>query len=470
MRQRISVFIAILFSLYPIHNSTAAKYSEETLAASGIITKDGMYFCAPRQSYIRPYDTSDDVEECAYANEAQRICSQSLNTKWLSGRCFCPEQNQYLEVDPRGVYVIKRRRLKDRDSSAALKALTSSVAGCSSFKPRVNPYGRSVILEKTKAGFTVKLNSGANWDDRSDVPGEQGSPHFPTKIASVLNLPLGFGYNISGSPVLPTFEILVSNLKKVTHDVSFFEVDGELTGREYLQEFINGRLPIARIENTGDATYFLHDLNFHVSSLILLPSEIRNLAQKQTKYLLDFIDYFTDQYPKEWAKSDFKLMMQKLLEDQVRRVDSATGILTQELYHLLENESSLYDFLNTLSKMNRYEKSDLHSSLMAITDGGNRFCEKRSVKDFLEERKYQVLLAFEEEDITSQRIFEIALASYIKTKESDPEFTNEIPIETYDKIYRDQSGQLGISAVELLVKRIEQLHIAEILEPATKSN
>jgi hypothetical protein len=64
----------------------------------------------------------------------------------------------------------------------------------------------------------------------------------------------------------------------------------------------------------------------------------------------DFIDYFSYQYPREWAKPQFKLLMSNLIEEQINRIDVAIGNLTQRLYDLIRNETSFSTFLNTLSQ------------------------------------------------------------------------------------------------------------------------
>jgi Fe-S cluster assembly iron-binding protein IscA len=450
-------YVFCLIVAFSAISASAEMYDDDKLTSSGVSMKDGMYYCDALGSYIRPYTRNSDVDECGYATEAQKICSSSPNTRWISGRCFCPERNQYLDSNPRGRYNIDRKKLDAPDAHSSLQSLGVSVNSCPEFIPRKNPYGRSVKLVPNENSFIVdKINPIHQWDNRDDFPGEQGNPNFPALLASKLGISIGFGYDENGLPVIPKFDTLITQLKKIKSDATFFEVNGELSGREYLENFMNNRLPIARISDTGDATYFLHDINFHAMALILIPQKIRELAQKETNYLLDFIDYFSTQYPEEWSKPQFKLMMQKLIEDQVSQIDAGTGNLVQSLYMLLKNETSFSNFLSALSLMNRHEKAQLHFRLMAITGGSNGFAEERSVKECLKNKKYLVHRAFEEENKTDQSIFEDALFAYIRSKESVPEFVNQIQVDHYKDIYWGKPSQHG-SAVDLLIERLHQL-------------
>lgn len=132
-------------------------------------------------------------------------------------------------------------------------------------------------------------------------------------------------------------------------------------------------MPLAKIDSFNDATFYFHDLDFHLFSLLLLPKEILQLAQKQTQHLLDFIDYFSDNYPEEYKQHKFKLMMQKLIEDQINRIDLATGQLSLHLFELLKKETSLEQFFKNISSDNCI----LHRYLMGITDGNNGFTKKK---------------------------------------------------------------------------------------------
>lgn len=428
----------------------AGMYSQEKLTASGVTLKDGMYHCEPLGIYVRPYDTNTDVEECAYALAAQKICSSNSHTRWKSGRCFCPEQNRYLDKNPRRESKIKRRKLNGSRAPAALESLAALVDRCTEFTPRTSPYGRSVTLAPHENGYVLqKTTSDGHWDNREDFPGEQGNPRFPVRIASILGLPLGFGYDVSGALIFPTFAGLIANLAKIDTDISFYETDGELTGRRYLEEFIAGRLPIAKIEDSGDATFFLHDLDFHMSILIF-PKEIRELAQKQTDHLLAFIDYFTKQYPLEWQKPQFKLMMQRLIENQIARIDIATANLTQLLFALLKTQTSLSTFLENISR-NSIEKITLHFFVMELTS------DLRSVPDFLKSTLQLTFSAFEKNDKESEELYKNALFSYLRTKESEPDFISQMKIAKSHYFYWSNPARFGPSATDLFIERLCQL-------------
>jgi hypothetical protein len=447
--------LKILFAAICGIQSLGKIYSPETLVSSGVSMRDNMYYCESLKSYIKPNDDSDDVKDCQEALRTQKICSESAHTSWVSGRCFCPELNRYFPIRAKPVYGMKIK-LNEDEFSSRLKTLSTSVQSCHEFQPREYPFGRSVYLSPINGGFKVeKISQENQWDNRADTPGEQGNPHFGAKIASMLGLDLGFGYD-GEIPLVPDFKTFTKKLAKISKDVSFFEVDKAFTGREYLENFIRGRHPIARIEANKDVTYFLHDMNFHALAFMLLPEPIRELSKLQTYYLLDFIDDFSTKNA-EINKPQFKLMMQKLIEDQVGRIDVGSGNLVQFLYDMAQKETSFASFLSTLANLDRQKRSDLHESLMAITDGQNGFSEKKSVVQFLKAKQYLVLHAFDESDRRGMEIFKNALLDYIDSKASVREFNEEIAVDSYGNMRMNNEYKPGISAVELFIERIHLL-------------
>lgn len=438
-----NIILAIFF-LYQAQ-LCAKPYEAKKLADNGVTMHEGMYYCEALNWYVRPYVEREDVQICAYATRAKKICQENPNTRWVSGRCFCPEQNKYLGKTKREDNNLIRMSMKESDASKTLLELSQEVKGCLPFIKRERPFGRSVYLEPHEGFYTVKkFNDQSSWDNREDIPGEQGDANFGAIIASKLNLPLGYGY-INKEPFIPTFETLNENLRSLKCDVSFFQSDGALSGRQYLEGFIAGMLPIARIEESQDATFMLHDLNFHAPALVLMPKKIRELAQRQTWYLLDFINDFNDRYPRTGEKPQFKLMMQKLIEGQVERIDLATGNLTQKLARLLKYEPSTHSFLDRLSRMEVEDRQKLHSVIMSITELGD-FGEKKSVKKFLEVRKYEVLLGFDNDEQGDIIFFQKALDNYIERNEYNREFIDELNAE-----------EIVRSAVDQLIERISWL-------------
>jgi len=149
-------------------------------------------------------------------------------------------------------------------------------------------------------------------------------------------------------------------------------------------------------------------------------------------------------------------MGQKLIKNQIARLDAATGNLTLHLFKLVKKEASLAAFLT--GEQNWDSKRELHEHLMAITDGLNGFSEKRSVKRFLEDKLCYGLKAFERdgEDI---RLYTKALSTFIKINADKLDFIDEIKIDTYVNLYHKTPGKFGISAIDLLVRRLHELKI-----------
>lgn len=432
----------------------------DDLMAGGIIMKDGMHYCDPLSSYVKP--TEDELMACAFAVNAKIICSFSPNTRWISGRCFCPEQNKYFD-EMQNEYEGSRTKITDPNAESLLNSLSSSVKRCPSFKPRKNPFGRSVVLLPTETGFKVESPSGL-WFNLDDKPGEQGNPHWPATIARVLGIDLGFG-NENGMPLMPDFKTLVRQAKKIAPDIGFFEVDGQLSGEEYLKAFVRGKLPIARIEPNGDATFLLHDMSFHAMALALLPEEIRKLAQRQTFYLLDFIDYFSEHYQEEYKQPKFKYLMQMLIENQVKRIDVATGRLTQNIYDRLRREKSWENFSASFMELSCLERGLFQSEFMAITSatmvGPD---EKRSVKRFLKDIYYWSWAVFDwENEYNEMQIFKEALSAYIVSQEKTFKFAHEIEIDSTDDIYNNRPPKFGRSAVDLFIGRVNSLRRASVI-------
>jgi hypothetical protein len=429
--------------------------------AKSISMKDGMYYCPALDTYIKP--DSKDIGECAFADQAQKICLANNHTDWISGRCFCPEKNIYLQTYD---YYYTKDILNNPNEY--LKNLFFLVKDCPRFKPRKNPFSRTVMLEPNLTHFIVTrvLDS---WDSRDDVPGDQGNPHFSARITDFFGINLGFGFDSNKNPVVPSFETLNSLVQKLDKNISFFEFAGKLTGRVYLENFIKGQLPVSRITNNGDATYFLHDLSFHAASLLLLPPKILMLAQKQTYYLLDFVDSFKSKYPSKYSQPNFKLMLKRLIQDQIDRIDSATGLLELALFDWLHDES-YQDFVEFLSNLDRSNLARYSSVLTRIICSDFRFgfSELRSVKEFLLDKKYLVLRAFDDSDKKDIKFFMDALFAYIK-EQNKKEFVEEIELDFFD----DPDGQelkylSKPTAVDLFIERIESLREASELMPRCK--
>ena len=122
------------------------------------------------------------------------------------------------------------RTLDHPEADSWLKALISSAEQCPNFVPGKATFARSLTLTSIDSGFILEKAPEGQWDNQDYSPGQRGNPQVPTKLASILELQMGFGHTTDGLPIFPTFETLVSKLNPVLSDVSFFKTDGKLEG------------------------------------------------------------------------------------------------------------------------------------------------------------------------------------------------------------------------------------------------
>lgn len=407
-----TLFIVLFWSL----NLLAKKYTPAELLLRGVITKNNMPFCEALNEYVIPYDYKDNVSECAYATRLMVICQGNPHARWQFGRCFCPESNSYYDRHPSKGVFIRRTKMSDfenEDVDKRFAELQKQINTCKPFKPRDNPFARSVYLKAQPNFFIVHKNDeNSKWSNFDDVPAPQGNVTNAVRMMSLLNLPLGFGF-IDEQPIMPTFQYLVNNLSKLKIGIDFFEVEQELTGQNYLVEYALGNLPISRIEKSGDATFYHHDMSLHVPGLILLPKKIRELSKRQTHYLLNFIDFFSKKFS-ESGRFPYNLMLAKMIEHHVQTIDEATGNLTQHLAELAKLAGSFEKYREILMNLDQEPRKLIHDAVMAVTyPPGPQ--ETKNVADFLIGFENLLMELFREEPIALSFI-STNLRTYIDTK------------------------------------------------------
>jgi hypothetical protein len=349
-------------------------------------------------------------------------------------------------------------------------------------------FGNTVTLHLKKGAISkdtmflleLKKDPNSRWLNFDNPDDPQGDPWWPVGIFDKLNLPLGFRSYKSNYPVIPTFETLQKNVEKLKLDVKFFESYGLLPAREYLERFIKNETPIARVPESGDAHLFLHDMIYHVSGSILLPNEIRELAQKQIRYFLEFVD--SDSVKTKMGNDKkLKSAINMLIKERVMHLDNSIGNLQ---FILLFNN---YDF----SKLSAEAKNEINYRLMSITSGSLIYNNGSSVELFMqgirdECRNFKAKLA----DSAHWGIIANNLDEYIQSKQEDFEFKRPIEIDVIDgnlEMYKQQIEFFGLNlvlqryyweikyqesgynrkAIDLLEERIEYLRRRIPLNPVT---
>lgn len=455
----------LLISIYSI-SVFAKRYSQEELKAHGVSTKEDMPYCEALADFVLPYDSKFGALECDYATRVKKLCDQNPNAKWQFGRCFCPETNKYFDRHPARGYFQRRSRIDDRGALEQINNLEAQIMGCKAFTKRILPFGRSVFLKPEPQFFIVyKMNTDSAWSNNDDLPGPQGHCAYAPRVASMLKLPLGFGF-LEDQPVIPTFETLDKNLKQINADVGFFEVHQELNTQQYLEKFIKGFLPISLIDESKDATFFLHDMNYHVLGHFLIPRAIMELAQRQTHYLLDFIKFFSTKFPELASAYPYNLMLKKLIEYQAQTIDVGSGNIILELHSIEKLSHSLDDFIRIITESRK--KIKLHKHLMAITIPANSK-ETTSVEEFLNGQKDLILDLFEEEPAACSTFFQF-LNTYIAAKKKyDPRFNIVLEVDKYNRNSKRMSGKHGRSAVDLFLERLDTLHKTGKIKQSTQT-
>lgn len=107
----------------------------------------------------------------------------------MFGRCFCPEQNIYLDGN--------------------LEKLEDLVLKCPALTSKKYFLGRSVTVYAHENGYLVKKINQKEWNNLDDKVAQQGDPNIPVLLSSKLGIPLGFGFDVDDSLIFPTFENLL---------------------------------------------------------------------------------------------------------------------------------------------------------------------------------------------------------------------------------------------------------------------
>lgn len=304
---------------------------------NGIVMKDGMYYCEAADKFLSKNDLSA-VIECQKRTSLKETCLEHKNTVWRLSNCFCPGLNQY--IDPSEL--IPNKNFFENVKNLLELWIFGHTGGvnsiCPVFVKPVTSFGRTVTLTDMGDSYLVVKDYEKEWLDISDTPGEQGDVRWPLFISDSLNLDLGFTHDIGHGyfdRYIPKLETFIKKFDDLNLDRGFVKVNGELKGHDYLAYFLQGKLPISEIEESGDATFFLHDLNFHSMGYLFMPDPFLKLAQRQVQRLLNFIEFFKTLHPNSYDQPEVRLFFQRVIESKVGDIDLSTAHLTQALNRVI---------------------------------------------------------------------------------------------------------------------------------------
>ncbi len=215
---------------------------------------------------------------------------------------------------------------------------------------RKESLGQEVLILQRKSEVQKKLFRKAkevqkDWADFSinpDKPGDVrwGAQHLGPAMKTLFGLktfdqqsrevaPTSDAVFYTQTPSVPTilhgFKLLEAKMKQQNPEfewIGFFQTGSEiLSGRTYIERIVkDGKMPISR-----QGHLYEHDLNYHVYSSFVMPPQFVKALRSRMDVFMGFIKYMEAQpATKENAQVRY-LLEQKLLEEVVSRVDTATG-------------------------------------------------------------------------------------------------------------------------------------------------
>lgn len=88
--------------------------------------------------------------------------------------------------------------------------------------------------------------------------------------------------------------------------------------------------------------------------------------------------------------------------------------------------------------------------------------KKNSIKEFIKDKKYLFLRAFNKNDQEAKKTFNDALCSYVTSKEQEPEFSARIKIDTYLDLYWNKPSEFGKTSIDLFMENILKIYKAVV--------
>lgn len=215
---------------------------------------------------------------------------------------------------------------------------------------RKESLGQEVLVLQRKSEIQKKLfrkekEVQKDWADFSinpDKPGDVrwGAQHLGPAMKTLLGLktfdqqgkevaPTSDAVFYTQTPSVPTilhsFKLLEAKMKQQNPEfqwIGFFQTGaGTLSGKTYVEKIVkDGTMPIS-----SQGHLYEHDLNYHVYSSFVMPPQFVKALRSRMEVFMGFVKYMEAQPgTKENAQVRY-LLEQKLLEEVVSRVDTATG-------------------------------------------------------------------------------------------------------------------------------------------------
>lgn len=149
---------------------------------------------------------------------------------------------------------------------------------------KIGTHGETVFIYRKKIG--------EDWFDFSDPVGQQLDPRWSARLLKpVIGAFFGFEKIDEDTYTMPSLAEYLNAVAAINREEkllagSAFTVEGQFGEVEYINKFItDGLLPASEFLNTGDQTYFFHDMGLHLASLIAFPPELYLRIQKTAKLI-----------------------------------------------------------------------------------------------------------------------------------------------------------------------------------------
>lgn len=199
--------------------------------------------------------------------------------------------------------------------------------------------------------YLVARRTGTSeWVDASDYPNPQGDPRLNIDLLGpTLADFFGFKFVDKDRIQIPDVQEINLSIQKLNDgrkaylkrtdtqqklrmdarfdpgaiEVHFYDPkDEKITNRSYLNRVLQeGALPVGPLDLKSDQTIFLHDVNFHTVSWMMLPNWLLNAAFLEIRYLNDLEKYFKSLHLNFYSDPSIKIFLNRAFEGKVHSID-----------------------------------------------------------------------------------------------------------------------------------------------------